>query len=357
MKNNVVKKMVAIATATLMGAALLVGCGSSSSDSSSSDSEASSDEASSETEEADDSSASGEKYLIGFAMSTYDDQWLSYLIDCAETYAEEVADTAEFTFTDAENDIATQLSQVEQMITNGCNAIIVNPVETDSSGPIVEACAAAGVPVIGVNRPLAEGDDGSVADCYVGGDSKQSGVLCMQYLAELAGGKGRVVIIGGEATQEASILRMEGMNEVVDQYPDMEVVYEQNAENWERAKAMAVTEDLIASGIEFDIVAGCCDEIACGAILALQDSGYDVSENGIMVGGIDGSPIGLGNMRDGTELVDVFQDAQGQAVGAMKAAISLCKGEEVEQQQAIDYELITMDNIEEYEARWESITG
>lgn len=354
MKNSTLKKFAAITTASLMGASLLVGCGSSSDSAAS----ASASKASSEApaEKTDGGSSDG-KYLIGFAMSTYDDQWLSYLVDCAQEYAKEVADEAEFTFTDAENDIAIQLGQVEQMITNGCDAIIVNPVETDSSGPMVEACAAAGIPIIAVNRPLANGDDGSEPSCTVAGDSKQSGVMCMEYLAKIADGKGKVAIIGGEPTHEASVLRMEGMREVVAQNPDMEIVFEQNAENWERAKAMSVTEDLIASGTEFDIIAACCDEIAAGAILALQDAGYDVSEKGIMVGGIDGSPVGLGFMREGSELVDVFQDAKGQGTGAMKAALALCKGETIEKDQTVSYELITMDNIEEYEARWAGITG
>ncbi|MGE4354317.1 MAG: substrate-binding domain-containing protein [Oscillospiraceae bacterium] len=297
--------------------------------------------------------STGQKYKIGIAMSTYDDQWLSYLIDEMNVYADENKGEFEFKFTDAQNDINTQLGQVEQMIADGCNAIVCNPVETDSSAPIVDACNEAGVPIVSVNRPFANQDD---ATAYCGGDSKRSGEIVMENVAKLANYKGKVAVLAGEATHEAARLRTEGIQEVCNRYDGLEIVYLQNAKNWERAKAMALTEDLIQSGIEFDIVIGECDEIAIGAILALEDAGKTVGKDGILVGGIDGTPDGLSFMDEGKLLIDVFQNASGQARGAMDAAMAACKGESVEKQNLIDYELITPDLSAKYQELWANIT-
>lgn len=299
-----------------------------------------------------DSNSSGDRYKIGIAMSTYDDQWISYLIDEMNVYADENKDEFEFTFTDAQNDINTQLGQVEQFISDGCDAVICNPVETDSSAPIVDACNEAGIPIISVNRPFANQDE---ATAYCGGDSKRSGEIVMENIAKIANYKGKVAVIAGEATHEAARLRTEGIQEVVDKYDDMEIVYLQNAKNWERAKAMSLTEDLIQSGTKFDILIGECDELSIGAILAMEGAGMKVGKDGILVGGIDGTPDGLQYMDEGKQLIDVFQNASGQARGSMDAAMKACKGESVEKDNLIDYELITPDLSAKYQELWASI--
>ena len=81
----------------------------------------------------------------------------------------------------------------------------------------------------------------------------------------------------------------------------------------------------------------------------------DVSKDGILAGGIDGSPDGLAMMEEGAELIDVFQDANGQGVGAIDLAIAAAKGEEVEKDVVIDYELITPDKIQEYKDKWAAV--
>ncbi len=294
----------------------------------------------------------GKKPKIGIAMSTYDDQWISYLIDEMNVYAEEVKDEFEFVFADAQNDINTQLGQVEQFITEGCAAVICNPVETDSSAPIVEVCNEANIPIVSVNRPFANQDE---ATAYCGGDSKRSGEIVMENIAKIANYQGKVAVIAGEATHEACRLRTEGIQEVVDKYEDMEIVYLQNAKNWERAKAMALTEDLIQSGTEFDIVIGECDELSIGAILAMEGAGMTVGKDGILVGGIDGTPDGLQYMDEGKQLIDVFQNASGQARGSMDAAMKAVKGEKVEPMILVDYELITPDLSQKYQDLWANI--
>ncbi|MBQ2626731.1 MAG: substrate-binding domain-containing protein [Eubacterium sp.] len=359
------KRLIAAVLTGVMAVSMLAGCGGSS-DSSAAKSEPAAAEStaaestaaestaaasSAASEETAAPAASGEKVKIGVSISGWDDQWLSYMLDCMRTYADELSDVAEFQFTDGQNDNGVQMGQIEQFIADGCDAIIVNPVETDSSGPMVEAANAAGIPIIGVNRPLV-GD----YTAYCGGDSKQSGEMLAEAIAEIADHKGKVVVLAGHAGQEAATLRTEGIEETIAKYPDMEIVELQNCENWQRAKGMDIMNDWIQSGVEFDILLGECDEITIGGIMAMQQNGIDVSENGILAGGIDGSPDGLAMMEEGAELIDVFQDANGQGRGAMDLAVAAANGETVEKEVPIPYELITPDKIQEYKDRWASVT-
>lgn len=291
-----------------------------------------------------------DKYIIGMALATYSDQWLSYMIDAMEEYAAEFSDEYEFKFSDAQNDSSIQLGQIEEFIAQEVDAIVVNPVETDSSGPVTDACKEAGIPVVSANRPFVNQDD---AFSYCGGDSKKSGEILMEYLAELADYKGNVAIIQGVATQEAAVLRTEGIQEVVDKYPDMEVVFCQPGD-WDRALAVKLTEDLIQSGQEFNIIAGECDELGVGACIALDSAGIEYGEGtDIIVGAIDGSPDGLDYIDQGKMVCSVFQDGVGQAQGSMDAAMAAARGEEYAAEQLIDYELVTPDLTAEYLAKWQ----
>ncbi|HBR01007.1 MAG TPA: hypothetical protein DD738_00145 [Ruminiclostridium sp.] len=285
-----------------------------------------------------------EKQTIGFCVADADDQWLSYLYDEAHKFATEHPEY-DFIFSDAKNDLAEQLAVVENMIIQGADAIVVNPYDSEATGPIVDMCKESGIYAISVNRPFANQEK---ADCGCYGDSKQSGVLEMEYLAKHLDYKGKIAIFTGGENQEAAIKRTEGFMEVIDKYDGLEVVFKQTG-NWNRDEGMALMEDLLSSGIEVDAIASNNDEMAIGAYIVLQDAG----NKDIIVGGIDASPDALQYLaKDSQYVVTVFQDAHGQAYGALGAAVSLLKGESVEKEILIDYELVTPDLTSKYLEIW-----
>lgn len=297
-----------------------------------------------ETPSTSKDTATTEKKLIGFCVADADDQWLSYLFDEAKKFAEENPEF-EFLFGDGENDLAKQTAVIENWIAQGVDAIVVNPYDSESTGSFIDKCHAAGVKIISVNRPLAnqEAADGG---CY--GDSKQSGVLLMEVLAERLGGKGKIAIFVGEPSHEAAIKRTEGFKEVIAKYPDMEVVFEQSG-HWNRAEGQKLMEDIMASGLEVDCIASNNDEMAIGALLALQQA----VNTDILVGGIDASPDALQYLGPDSQYVaTVFQDAHGQAYGSLGMAVSLLKGEQIEKEKLIPYELVTPDLKDKYLAIW-----
>ena len=244
----------------------------------------------------------------------------------------------------ADNKVDTQLSQVENFIAQGVDAILVVAVDTSAAGPMTAAAQEAGIPLIYVNRKPADLPAGVP---YVGSQSLVSGTLEMEQLALLAGEKGNVVIMQGELTNEAALDRTKGCNDVVAKYPGMKVV-ETDTANWDRAQGQALMENWLQSGTEFTIVCANNDEMALGAILALKAAGKTLGVDGVLVGGVDATADALASLEAGELATTVFQDASGQGGGGVNAAIMLINGETVEDYVDIPYQLVTLDNIADF---------
>jgi inositol transport system substrate-binding protein len=259
--------------------------------------------------------------------------------------AEAEAQGASIDIVAADNKVDTQLSQVENFIAQGVDAILVVAVDTSAAGPMTAAAQEAGIPLIYVNRKPADLPAGVP---YVGSQSLVSGTLEMEQLALLAGEKGNVVIMQGELTNEAALDRTKGCVDVVAKYPGMKVV-ETDTANWDRAQGQALMENWLQSGTEFTIVCANNDEMALGAILALKAAGKTLGVDGVLVGGVDATADALASLEAGELATTVFQDASGQGGGGVTAAIMLINGETVEDYVDIPYQLVTLDNIADFQ--------
>jgi inositol transport system substrate-binding protein len=242
----------------------------------------------------------------------------------------------------ADNKVDTQLSQVENFISQKVDAILVIAVDTSAAGPMTDAAKAAGIPLVYVNRnPSQKGVP------YVGSQSLVSGTLEMTQLAKLAGGKGNVVIMEGEVTNEAALDRTKGCNDVVAKNPGMKVV-KTGVADWDRAKGQALMENWLQSGVDFTVVCANNDEMALGAINALKAAGKKLGAGGILVGGVDANADALVSMEAGELATTVFQDASGQGAGGVDAALDLIAGKTVADYVDVPYQLVTLDNIADF---------
>jgi inositol transport system substrate-binding protein len=298
------------------------------------------------------SGADGEKkedgIVIGAAMPVFDDKWLSYLYDGIKEYDKE-HDELEVNMVDAKNDAGKQFSQVETFIVQQVDAIIINPVETDAVGPMVDAANEAGIPVVVVNR-MPDEETMEKIYAYVGSESVEAGTIQMEKVAEMLGGKGNVGILNGTLGQESVVNRTKGNKDVLEKNPDMKLLREQTGD-YQRAQGMTVMENWIQAGDEFDAIVANNDEMAIGAIMALEAAG---KRGDIIVAGIDGTIDALEYVKDGKLDVTAFQDAYGQGKGAIETAVKAVKGEEVENKFInIPFELVTQENVDEYIAKWE----
>ena len=254
------------------------------------------------------------------------------------------AQKAELTIVAADNKVDTQLSQVENFISQKVDAILVVAVDTSAAGPMTDAAKAAGIPIVYVNR-----NPSQAGVPYVGSQSLVSGTLEMEQLAKLAGGKGDVVIMEGEVTNEAALDRTKGCNDVAAKN-GMKVV-KTAAADWDRAKGQALMENWLQSGVKFDIVCANNDEMALGAILALKAAGKKLGAGGVLVGGVDATADALASLEAGELATTVFQDAGGQGGGGVKAAIDLINKKTVADYVDVPYQLVTLDNIADFKGK------
>jgi inositol transport system substrate-binding protein len=283
--------------------------------------------------------AGGDKITIGVTMK-FDDLWLTTLRDAMSEYAATQPDV-ELVMVDSKEDVATQLAQVENFVTQKVDAIVVIAANTDAADPMTKAAQDAGIPLLYVNRLPSNLPEGI---SYVGSESIQAGIMQAEWIAEQLGGKGNVVIMNGDLAQEAAQKRTEGEKQVFAKFPDIKIIREDTG-NWSRDQGLALMENWLASGDQIDAVASNNDEMAIGAIQAIEAAGK-LGE--IIVGGVDASPDALQEMDKKRLDVTVFQNAKGQGEGGIKVAIALAKGESVEKYTWIPFELVTPENYKNY---------
>jgi inositol transport system substrate-binding protein len=319
-------RVVRIAGVVIASAAIVVGCSNSSATPAPS------------TASVAPSSAAG-PITIGVAFPN-SDTFLSRVQDGMK--AEATVKGVTVTITDAKDDTAAQLSQVENFVSQKVSAIIVVPVDTSAAQPMADAAKKANIPIVFVNRnPSIKGVP------YVGSDSLYAGTVEMQQLAKDAGGKGNVVILQGQVSNEAAVLRTKGCNDVVAKNPGMKVVATQ-AGDWDRAKGQSITENWIQSGTlkAGDVICANNDEMALGAINALKAAKL---LDTVFVGGVDATSEALAAMKAGDLEVTVFQDAKGQGKGGVDAAVDLVNGKTIPNNLVdIPYQLVTKDNLSQF---------
>jgi len=285
-------------------------------------------------------SAMAEK--IGVSLAFFEDVFHTKMREGMAAKAKQLG--VEIHFEDAAGDIGKQLNQIQNFIAQKVNAIIVQPVDSMATPKMTKLAIDAGIPLVYVNRAPAE-ETFPKGVVYVGSDENVSGKLEGEAIARLLNYKGNVVIMMGELSVAATHVRTEGVEKVVAQHPEMKIVGKQTA-NWRRTEAIDLMNNWLVSGTKIDAVAANNDEMAVGAILALQQAGMDPKK--LVIGGIDATRDGLTEMEKGNLKVTVFQDAIGQGGGAVEAAVKLAKGEKIDSFVWIPFEPVTPQNYKEY---------
>lgn len=283
------------------------------------------------------------RQIIGVSMAHFDDNWLTILrtamADHAATYPQ-----FEIQFSDAQGDVGRQLSQIQNFAAQGAAAIVVNAADTSATPGMTKIAREAGVPLVYVNRKPAE-EKLPERVVFVGSDDLDAGRLEMEELARLMNHRGNVAIMVGELASNGAQLRTKAVEDVVAKYPAMKVV-EKQVGNFQRERGLDLMNNWLTAGTRIDAVAANNDEMAIGAIMAIQQAGIAPGE--ILVGGVDATPDALAELAKGTLAVTVFQDARGQGRGAVDAAVKLSRGEKVDSFVWIPFELVTRENYKSF---------
>ena len=287
-------------------------------------------------------SVQAKTWQVGVALANFDLNFVSILR--TQRVHELDSSGMKGQFSDAKGDVALQVQQVDDFINQGVDAIILNPVDTQGVRPMMEAARRANIPLIFVNRKPEVKLAGQMA--YVGSDSALSGKMEMEALAQRMNYKGNVAIIMGALSNEEARERTRAVEEVIAAHKDMKVVEKQTAK-WQRNEAVDVVSSWLLNGTPIDAIAANNDEMAIGAIMALKQA----KKEHVLVAGIDGTPDGLQFIKSGDMAVTIFQDAKGQATGAVQVTKAMLDKQKTAPYNWIPYATVTQANYQQFEQK------
>ncbi|WP_413113294.1 sugar ABC transporter substrate-binding protein [Thaumasiovibrio sp. DFM-14] len=280
--------------------------------------------------------ADSDTIKIGVAIPNFDDTFNIYLKDAMDEYAKS-KDNVSVVFVDAKEDTARQLGQVENFIVQQMDAIIIMPVNTDATQPMTDRVMGKDIDLVYVNRRPAYLPEGVT---YVGSDELAFGETQARFVADNIDG-GNVGILMGMLTMEAALLRTQGAEDYLESLDNFNVTRKQTA-MWQRTQAMTVMENWLHSSEPLDVVIANNDEMALGAIQALEAAN---KLDDILVVGIDATPDGVMSIERGALNATVFQDGAAQARGALDAALNAISKTQQDQITWIPAELVSQANV------------
>ena len=332
-------KVLALLVAVLMIAVAFAACSTPSTETPSTESS----EAPSQSAEASEEASETVKTIkIGATYQMLAAPYIVTLKDSCVATAEAMGGI-ELIVVDGEGDPAKQVGQVENFIAQKCDVIILDPQSFDGCAPAVDAANAAGIPIFTLIQKVENQDE---AITYVGSEAKESGEILAQMAVDDFGGNAKVVVIEGPMGSDAQIGRYSGIEAVMNANAGMELVMRQAAD-WDRATALALVENWLQSGMEFDVVLAENDDMAMGALKAIEDLGM---LDKIKVYGIDAIPEALTAVQEGKMGGTVFQDAVAQGKLAIEVAVKIAEGKEkIESSYVIPYVEVRAADVPKYQ--------
>jgi len=247
------------------------------------------------------------------------------------------------TVADHKNDPNAQSQLIDTALTNGAVAIILDPAGADESIGAVRKATEAGVPVFTVN---AEINESGLAKSQIVSNNAQGAALGAEEFAKAMDFEGEYVELFGNPTDNNAEVRSTGYESVLSQYPDMVNLGVETA-NWDRTEGKDKMDSLLQAYPNLTGVIAGNDEMALGAIAALEAIGRD----DVVVGGFDGNGDAAAAVADGKMAYSVLQPIVTLAEMAVAQAHSyLTTGETgvADEKQSVDCVLINPDNVANY---------
>jgi len=277
--------------------------------------------------------------VIGCTLQDMSNEFMVMLDEAMQNIIAQEYPNVEYTCLDGQGQPETQISQIEGFITKDVDVIIISPADANALIPAVQQALDAGIPVICCSSNI----DEEIGQIWCGSSNESGGRMLAEYICEAIGGKGNVVLFRGPMGHFAEIGRTTGVEEVLAEYPDVKLIYDQTG-NWSREEGMSLMENWLQTGEQIDGVMAENDEMALGALVAIEAAGK-LGE--IKVCGLDAIKDALDSVKAGVMDATIFQDAVGQAENSVHLAVKAALGEPAETMD-IPFELVTIDNVDSY---------
>lgn len=332
------KKLLALLLVVILGVAIFSGCsqkdtGSTTSTKSNEDTEKK------DTTDKDTSSNQPEEkhYKFGATYMTLNNPFFVALNNGIKDVVEAKGDS--LVTLDPALDPNKQVSQIEDLIAQGVDAIFLNPADWKGVRPALEAAQKAGIPVINVDAPVYDTD---LVTSIVASDNYNAGVICAQdMMSKLDSAK---IVILEHPTAKSAIDRTQGFIDTIKGKDQYEIVAQQSSEG-QLEQAMPVMENIIQANPKIDVVMALNDPTAMGALAALQAA---KREEGVMIYGVDGAPEAKQMIKDGKMTATAAQSPITIGTTAADVAYKVLNGEEVEKNIYVDVIFMDKNNVDEY---------
>jgi ribose transport system substrate-binding protein len=248
------------------------------------------------------------------------------------------------TILDAKGDSSTQISQIQDQLAQDVDGFVLSPNNSDELVPGVQMIHDAGKKVVTVDSIVT----GDIADAAVAYDNKLAGKQGAEHLAKLMDEKGTVLEYQGAKGAYHARLRGEGFHQGIEAFPDIKVIPRDS--QWTADQALALTVDNFTADPSINGLFSHNDEMVRGIVSGLDQIGKaaKVGESGhIPLVGVDGTPLALDRIRNGTQDATMDQDPFTMGALSLQTMVDILNGKEVEKLQLTQPKLITRENVDD----------
>jgi D-xylose transport system substrate-binding protein len=225
----------------------------------------------------------------------------------------------------ADNDNARQIAQVEDVLTQGAKVLVIQPTDSQAASAYVRLAHEHGAKVVAYDRAIVSAD----LDYYVAHDSYKVGVLQAEAALAATGGKGKYVLLSGQAGHSVAAEITRGYEHTLAPYiarGDIEIVMKQNHSAWSPEQALRTVEDaLTRSGGKIDAILANNSGMARGAVQAVAAAGL----THVFIAGADADAANVNFVCQGKQTIEVLKDIQPLARTAAEVAKHLLDGEQM----------------------------
>lgn len=294
-------------------------------------------------EEAPAAQDDGETKRVGVAMPTQSSQrWIQ---DGGNMKEKLEALGYEVDLQYAEDDVQAQVSQLENMITNGADCLVVASIDSDALVNVLADAKSNGIPVVAYDRLLMNTD---AVSYYATFDNKGVGVVIGEYVEnkmDLKNGAGpfNIEFFAGSPDDNNAHMLNAGVFEVLQQYLDNGQLVCQSGQTdfdtictlrWSQETAQQRMENLLtgnySTGEDVDIVISPFDGISYGIAAALDGAGYSVGDKWPLITGQDAELMAAKNIISGRQTQTVFKDTRTLADKCVTMVEAVLKGKDPE---------------------------
>lgn len=266
---------------------------------------------------------------VGLVVSTQDNPFFVTLKEGAVSKAKEMGH--EIVVLDSQNDPSKELGNVEDLLIKGIDVLLINPTDSDAVVSAVKAANRNKVPVITLDRA----SNGGKVVTHIASDNVAGGELAGNFIVEKLNGKNnKVVELEGIPGTTAARDRGEGFNKAVQNKLD---IVAKQAADFDRTKGLNVMENILQAQPEVNAVFAHNDEMALGALKAIEASG----KTDLIIVGFDATEDAVKAVKEGKLAATVAQKPAEIGSKGIEAADKIVKKETVPQFIPVELELIT----------------